>query len=379
MIQPITITDDIEYARGGHLLCPDYAAKDSHCRADYSDLVNSIDIMMKLQQRSAEICSHMATIDELLITSRDVVALSAGITGALETLLDLTVARILCREDHPMAGAMLRPHHPGLGFAPQTLLEDANPPANEPFILDDPGGDLARSLFGEAAVLLSSGVVAPLSTEEEELGFLCLGSDDASRYCQGVNTEFIASLARRIALGLRNAMDHEKRNREALLTDLEDVHTEPFFEEFLQKEFSRAWRYHKIFSLMALSCRSSEPGADTPPGEFMGFVKSNIRSSDVLATGRRPDAWLLLPETDIIAAGTVADRLVEQWELSKTSPMNLHIGITEFSTAACVASSLTRETMVALEDAERHDKSSLVARPVTLQPIEPAGPLPAMP
>ncbi len=80
---------------------------------------------------------------------------------------------------------------------------------SDPFILDDPSGDLAQTLFEEAAGVMGSAAVAYLCVDQQEVGPALLGSSDPRRYCGDMNTDLIAALAEKLALGIKNAWDHE--------------------------------------------------------------------------------------------------------------------------------------------------------------------------
>ena len=281
---------------------PAFADKEEDCR-----LIRSFDMIFQLHQRSEEIRSHLDHVDRLLLKSRTLEGLVQRLIDALESEFDLTAARILFRQDHPVAELFKWAAPRGTGITPPGFIERESMFPSGPFVLDDPNGDLSRSLFGEAAPLLSSAVAANLCVDGNELGLLCLGSDDPNRYCGGMNTDLIASLADKIALGIKNAWDHESRARESLVGCVEGIYCESFFREYLAKEFHRSWRSRNVFSLMALSWTSSP--TDRSFEEVAEQIRAQLRSSDVAAEDDSARLWILLPETDVNGASIVAERL----------------------------------------------------------------------
>jgi hypothetical protein len=282
---------------------------------------------------------------------------------ALKASLDLVAVRILYREDHPIASLLQWDPPEGARLIPAGFLEDEGLVDSEPFVLDDPSGELAHNLFDDAARLVASAAVAVLCVDDEELGVLCLGSDDPVRYCGGMNTELIASLARNISLGIQNARDHEKRNEEAIAGRVDGVYSEAFFRSILRREFDRAWRYGRPFCLMALSWAFYSATDRRPNDEIMALLRSSIRSSDLVAHGAGATLWVLLPESDRNASFTLAQRLTELVGDTYAGTIALHAGITEFSRAAPVASALMAQTRVALEEAQAYDTGRIVVTP----------------
>jgi uncharacterized protein YigA (DUF484 family) len=327
---------------------------------DDNRLIRSFDMIFQLHQRSEEIRLHLEYIDRLLLNSRTVAGLAEHLIIALENNLDLVAARLLFRQDHPVTQIFKWAMPRSTGIIPSSFVEHESLFPSGPFVLDNPNGDLALSLFGEATPLLSSAIAANLSVDGEDLGLLCLGSDDPSRYCGGMNTDLIASLADKIALGIRNAWDHEKHSRESLLGSAQGVYSESFFREYLAKEFDRSWRKHNTFSLMALSWTSLSE--DTRVDEIARLISANIRSSDVAAEADSTCLWILLPETGLNGARLAAERLTSRIAEHFYQEVSLHCGITAFSKDATVMSVLMNRARAALEEAAQDESNSIVVK-----------------
>ncbi len=333
---------------------------------DHSHLLRSFDMIFRLHQRSEEIRASLDRIDRILLNSRTVAGLIESVVTVLENELDLVAVRVLFTDAHPLATILADCVPLSVGTVPVDVAESGGFFRAEPFVLDDPSGDLAYALFGESSALVSSAVVASLGPERDELGLLCLGSADPSRYCGGMNTDLIAELADKLALGIRNAWDHETRIQRALVPGLDGIYSEPFFREYLHKEFNRAWRHHACFCLMAVSWRSCPPSAPAGFDEVPETLLKHVRSADLVALGELINLWILMPETDLPAAKTVADRLIAAARDRWGAPLSLYIGITGFSRCATVASLLTRHARLALDEAVQHPTSYAVIREIPL-------------
>jgi uncharacterized protein YigA (DUF484 family) len=322
---------------------------------DDSRLIKSFDMIFQLHQRSEEIRGHLENIDCLLLKSRTLAGLVERLTAALECEFDLTAARILFRHDHSIAEIFNVAAPRRTGIIPLRFIERENLSPSGPFVLDDPNGELSRSLFGEATPLLSSAIAATLCVDGDDLGLLCLGSEDPNRYCGGMNTDLIASLADKIALGIQNAWDHECHGRDSITGCAVGVYSEPFFREYLAKEFSRSWRTRDVFSLMALSWTSC-PELELV-GQIAEQILAQVRSSDVVAEGDWESLWILLPETDLDGAEVVAARLSKLVADKFDEEVALHCGITAFSKDTTALPILVSQAQAALKEAVEEGSS----------------------
>jgi len=330
-------------------------------------LLKSFDMIFRLHQRSEEIRSHLERIDRILLNSRSVEALTNSVVSDLETELDLAAVRFLFKEDNPIASLFRRHPAYGVGIISEDFLDNEGLFRSDPFVLDDPGGNLAHHLFGDSASLIASAAVAPLCHEDEELGLLCLGSDDPCRYCGGMNTDLIASMASKISLGILNAWAHQNSVRRAFITGIELVYTEPFFNEYLEKEFNRAWRNRTTFSLLALSWKLAYQDASPySDAEVIELFQAHLRSSDLAAQGGAVKLWVLLPDTSSTDAEIVGKRLADVCMQYFNGDLTLYIGITEFSHSAPLCSTLLQLARSALDEAQGGEANQMVIKAASL-------------
>jgi hypothetical protein len=174
-----------------------------------------------------------------------------------------------------------------------------------------------------------------------------------------MNTDLIASLADKIALGIQNAWDHESRVRKSLVGCVDGIYSESFFREYLAKEFHRAWRSRNVFSLMALSWTSSP--TDRTFEEAAAQIRAQLRCSDVAAEDDSARLWILLPDTDANGASVVAERLRGLVEAFDQEVM-VHFGITAFSREATSVRTMLNRAQAALTEALESGSSSIMAK-----------------
>ena len=138
-------------------------------------------MIFQLHQRTQELLALFDKIDTILLNSRTVSVLLDRIAAVLSEELDLVAVRALVRDDHPIASFLHCTDCSGVGYLPTTLLQNETLIGSDPFVLDNPHGDLCLSLFSDSAPAVASAVIATLSFHNDDLGLLCMGSDDPQR------------------------------------------------------------------------------------------------------------------------------------------------------------------------------------------------------
>jgi len=333
---------------------------------DDSGLLRSFDMVFQVHQRSEEIRKHLDKIDGILLTSRTIPELAERLISVLRKEMGLPAARLVFRQNHPMASLVGRTRSNALAVVPDALFEDERFAHTDPFILADPSDSIGKILFGDTWNKVCSAAVAILSTETEKIGAICLGGSDPHRYRCDMNTDLVSSLAKKIAIGLINAWDHETSPSRAIFDGPDRVHSEGFFFEYLQKEFHRAWRAETAFSLMSLAWKSLSGAEPRSLDEISELLVQNIRSADLLARCGTNDLWILLPATPLDVAKTMAERLIGITESHFIGSMALHIGIAGFSQNTTVMGVLMNQALAALERAALSEDSRIEVE--TFQP-----------
>jgi uncharacterized protein YigA (DUF484 family)/GGDEF domain-containing protein len=347
--EPCAEQDELDLAQDRF---PRLCDLDEYGEPDREDILKSFDLLFQLHQRSEDVRSHLESIDHLLLNSRTVAGLAGALTQSLAAHLDLRSVRLLFSRDHELHTPLLWETPEGVGFLPSGFFDREGRADAGPFILDDPTADTVFDLFGQDTFAISSAAIAPLRHEGKAFGLLCLGSADPLRYCVGMNTDVIATLAAKISLGLKNAADHEKRALEALMGPAEGVYGEVFFREALNREFDRAWRYGKVFSVMLIAVRSTDGGGLRAEGDAITALRRRIRSSDIVAEAEGAGLWALLPETDATGAQRLGERLAGLADQALAHVGPILFGVTEFSRMAASPSAIMAQARRALAHAE---------------------------
>ena len=316
--------------------------------ADDSDskrVEEALDKILGAQNRLEQVRLNLEQVDRIGLSCRTVAGLIEAVTRHLEHSLDLLAVRILLAEGQEIADVFRRSAAYGGG----TISSDLCPCGGEsPLFLGCQDYDFLRMFFGEETENIGSGVVV-LLTGDHPLGVLCLASGDPLRYSTVKSTMLIQGLADKICLALMNALDHENAARAPLLSEVEGVYSESFFQEYLLKEFNRSWRTRKPFTLMALNMSNGQ-AAGLKSGELMDLLRRNLRSTDLIAKGESVGLWALLPETGATEAQKIAERLLSLTEEAFPEAM-INIGMTEFSRSATAMAVLLKRAKEALDEA----------------------------
>jgi two-component system, cell cycle response regulator len=110
---------------------------------------------------------------------------------------------------------------------------------------------------------------------------------------------------------------HEQIYLSAITDELTGLRNKRFFGEALAREFSRALRYGRALSLLVIDIDHFKRINDTY-GHHVGdvalrsiseVVRSGIRSDDVAARYGGEEIVVLLPETDLVQATAIAERM----------------------------------------------------------------------
>lgn len=99
-----------------------------------------------------------------------------------------------------------------------------------------------EALFGEDTPPASA-IVLPLSTDEQLVGYLCLGSDDVTRFEKNLATDFLERFASIIAVSVDNVAHREQLRQLGMTDPLTGLSNRRCFDERLQQEVRRATSY----------------------------------------------------------------------------------------------------------------------------------------
>ena len=161
-----------------------------------------------------------------------------------------------------------------------------------------------------------SALMVPLITENQTYGVISLESPEIGAFSEA-EMDLLESFAATATAALRNASLHEQLQETAITDFLTKVYNRQGFFEIGQHEFQRFLRSAHPLSLILLDIDDFKAINDTfghPAGDqvliSLGQVlASQLRKADVLGRQGGDEFIILLPETDLAAALSIAERL----------------------------------------------------------------------
>ncbi len=326
----------------------------------YDGQEESFETLVKLNERWEDIRSKLACVYRLLLKTRTVRAAVESVLEQLAVQFDLSAARIILREDHPIASFLDWDPPEGASFTDTDSINDLVPESVRVRIVTRLRSDIGWKSFGNDAFFLGSAAFARLRADGSELGLLCLGSPDPDRYTEGMDTELIEQLADTIALGLGNAGDHERESKGHIDAGPEGILSEVMFREILRFEFYRAWRYSRPFSVVAIEWGNGLSDSDRPDAPVLSHLRRALRAADIIARPSLSSVWILMPETGAESAKEAASRIKDL--LHDHTALELKAGVCEFSTSVPIPWDMVSTAVEALEHAWLSDEDVVILR-----------------
>lgn len=161
--------------------------------------------------------------------------------------------------------------------------------------------------------------LAPIFVDGALVGTLNQASGDAQRFSPSLNPVLLQRLALIISICLSNVTAHEKLHGLACLDPLTGLFNRRVLEQALQREFNRAVRYAVPLSVVFIDLNDFKLVNDThghAAGDLLlqhlaTHLKDLSRSSDFVARFAGDEFVLILPETDLIKAAVLLQRMVD--------------------------------------------------------------------
>jgi diguanylate cyclase (GGDEF)-like protein len=146
---------------------------------------------------------------------------------------------------------------------------------------------------------------------------------------------------------------HEEIYQLSILDHLTGLHNRRFFDDSLQREFSRARRYRRALSLLMLDLDWFKRVNDEhghPAGDFVlhgvaSVLKDSLRRDETVARYGGEEFALILPETELRAAASVAEAV----RASVAAESFVHHGATIAVTVSVGVATLSRKARSASE------------------------------
>jgi diguanylate cyclase (GGDEF)-like protein len=186
-------------------------------------------------------------------------------------------------------------------------------------------------------------VFVPLKLRDQTPGYLAVFRRRGSRPFDAEDVRLITLLAAWTAVALENLRLAQNVEKLAVTDDLTQVYNYRFLKSALRREIKRAGRYHQDLSLLMLDVDNLKHYNDQHGhlrGSFLlremaGLFTAHVRSWDLVAKYGGDEFTVILPQTDLGGARTVAERLraaVEEhtFPLAHRGQITVSIGIASF-------------------------------------------------
>jgi diguanylate cyclase (GGDEF)-like protein/PAS domain S-box-containing protein len=160
-------------------------------------------------------------------------------------------------------------------------------------------------------------LVIPLTAQGQVIGTLEISRHHPGDAFTDEDKSFLQNLANQAALTIVNARLHELVRHQARVDALTGVYNRRHFIHLAELEFSRSERYGKSLSIILLDLDHFKDINDTY-GHHTGDqvlkcvaerCQANIRSADIMGRYGGEEFTILLPETNLLAAHYLAERL----------------------------------------------------------------------
>lgn len=226
--------------------------------------------------------------------------------------------------------------------------------------------------------MLGARLLAPLYLRKKLMGFLLLSRRLNVRAYSREDRELLASLCFQAASALENARLYTLARTEAITDALTKLYNRRFFEEALEQELARHWRYGHKFALLLIDVdrfklyndRKGHLAGDLVLAQLGLILKRELRAVDIAARWGGEEFAVLLPETGMEQALATAERLREVVETDLASreegvePLTVSIGV-----SGCPLHGVTRNELLLRADQALYRAKDLGRNAVCVCPV----------
>jgi diguanylate cyclase (GGDEF)-like protein/PAS domain S-box-containing protein len=159
-------------------------------------------------------------------------------------------------------------------------------------------------------------IIAPLILDDQALGALILSASSRSAFTQD-DLRLLESFAATISAAINNSLLHSRMQRLAITDSVTNLYNRRGFYELARREIERARRFGHSLSVVMMDLDQLKSVNDTY-GHAVGDqvlrtladrLSQHVREFDILCRYGGDEFALLLPETDLFMAASVAERL----------------------------------------------------------------------
>lgn len=216
----------------------------------------------------------------------------------------------------------------------------------------------------------------PLRSGEKVVGVLMIASS-IRRALTEAEKERVQVIANQSSLALQNALLHEELERLSVTDRLTGLYNHGYLHQRLEQEIERATRFGHSLSVIMLDIddfkqfndRHGHPMGDVVLKAVSEIIRENLREIDVAARYGGEEFMVVLPETDIEGALSVAERMRSSIEGrrhatadgERRAAQTASFGVAMYPLHAADASSLIQSADQALYRAKRTGKNKVVA------------------
>jgi diguanylate cyclase (GGDEF)-like protein len=250
------------------------------------------------------------------------------------------------------------------GLAGQSLCGDGRPWLGKTHELDDA---TRRAFFGDGSEAVpASAIFMPLAADNVVSGYLCLGSDDPSRFADGMATDILERFASIVTASLDNVAHRERLKQLGMTDSLTGLANRRYFDERLREELMRAARYGVPVSCLFIDIDSFKGINDTfghQTGDralaaVAACVRQQVRLGDTVARygGEEFAALLQGDRADALVVAERVRQAVERLELQDDHgariALSVSIGVAARTTGGAPADPLALGRAM-MEEADR--------------------------
>lgn len=215
---------------------------------------------------------------------------------------------------------------------------------------------------------LRSYVLFPLTSREQAIGVLALGSVRAGGFDEGTLAR-LQPLADAVALAFENVRLFQKTRQLSITDEVTPLHNFRYFHQALERELKLVNRYGSTLSLLFVDLDRFKPINDQY-GHLRGsrtlrevgfLIRAAVRETDIPARYGGDEFVVVLPQTDGPSARVLAEKLrglIEGHTFLQEEGINARLGVS-LGIATYPAEASTKEALIRLADKRMYeDKGS---------------------